>query len=484
MASAEKSDIEKTSLEKKLGQITGLDMISNVRGEVKIKRYDKRTFEQSISDIVDNSIDGGASKVNIYHRQTPGEDGKYALIVIDDGDGIKPEDMDSSISISTYKEEGYESWKLGAFGIGLKDASLAQCNELTLLSKVKGGSVELRRLSTLFVEIKDDWGILNRQHLEECGWITSSILFAEAQLNSMESGTAVIWEDLHALADKIIPDDMEETMVLIAAHESKVKDYISMTFSNYLEGIKLGPRSEKEPLSILFNGDELTPLDPFLKKEIGTEGGTLIKPYTFNLTFPSSGKSYLVLINRYILPKERGLRDPEHDPRMVNATTTSINDLQGIYYYRNGRLLDGPWNGQKWRTHGMGMADSHYTVAKWEVIFPPNISDEPNLLDPSKTGVITTENLVKGLKNAKDDKQVWLEPEDLSPYANSKPKNMYNSGVGVMYSKRAKARGDGHDVPVYCEGVGCGERVLNEGDKCESCTQYYCPSCRTIVTES
>ena len=145
------------SLEEKLEQIAGLDMISNVRGEVKIKRYDRRTFGESICDIIDNSIDGQASKVDIYHRSV--EDGNYAVVVIDDGDGIKLEDMDSSISLSTYKEEGYESWKLGAFGIGLKDASLAQCNELTLLSKVKGGSVELRRLSTLFVEIKDDWSL-------------------------------------------------------------------------------------------------------------------------------------------------------------------------------------------------------------------------------------------------------------------------------------------------------------------------------------
>ena len=57
MPSAEKADIKGTSLEKKLGQIAGLDMIRNVQGELKTKVHDRRTFEQSICDIIDNSID-------------------------------------------------------------------------------------------------------------------------------------------------------------------------------------------------------------------------------------------------------------------------------------------------------------------------------------------------------------------------------------------------------------------------------------------
>ena len=230
-------------------------MEQNVIGELKVKTYDRRTFVQSVCDLIDNSIDGHASKVEIINRRSNFL-GKpdYALMVLDNGNGIKPENMLRSYHLVQCCEEGYEEWELGSFGVGLKDASLAQAHEVTLVSKRKGGVVELLRLSKLFVTIKKDWKILTRAHLESVDLISTSIQYAIDRLEKMDSGTAVIWEDLHSLSDKIIPDDDTQTETLMARHEEKVKDYISMTFADYLIGLDLGPRIKENPLQILFNG--------------------------------------------------------------------------------------------------------------------------------------------------------------------------------------------------------------------------------------
>ena len=55
------------------------------------------------------------------------------------------------------REGGYKSWELGTFGVGLKDASLAQAHEVTLLSKTKGAELRLLRLSSIFVKQKKEW---------------------------------------------------------------------------------------------------------------------------------------------------------------------------------------------------------------------------------------------------------------------------------------------------------------------------------------
>ena len=52
-----------------------------------------------------------------------------------------------------------------------------------------------------------------------------------------------------------------------------------------------------------------------------------------------------------------------------------------------------------------------------------------------------------------------------------------------MYSVRAAARADKHDIPVFCSD-GCGSRVLYVGEKCEACTLDYCINCQSIQVEN
>ena len=87
-----------------------------------------------MSDLIDNSIDANAKNVVIQFGRTTDE--LKFIQIIDDGDGITPDHIDNAMGW------GYESKKtdssLGCFGLGMKTASFAIADSLTVFSRAKG----------------------------------------------------------------------------------------------------------------------------------------------------------------------------------------------------------------------------------------------------------------------------------------------------------------------------------------------------------
>jgi len=128
-----------------------------------VKKYEARhgedyTFEASISDLVDNSIDSNATFVEViiteqnfdatpkqYIEGLTGNDNFFALI-IDNGKGIQPDQFVAAMSDGY--DRGYDETELGAFGVGMKASSLAQAYEVTVMSKR-----EATRLRTDFLPV-------------------------------------------------------------------------------------------------------------------------------------------------------------------------------------------------------------------------------------------------------------------------------------------------------------------------------------------
>ena len=119
-----------------------------------------RTLGQSIADLVDNSIDAGASKVMIYFNvQTVKGNTKYWIGVFDDGKGIGDDGEEGSDPLHNALEFGverdYEDHELGFFGVGLKNSTIPHSTDITVISKTKGeASNRFRRLSKELVVVK------------------------------------------------------------------------------------------------------------------------------------------------------------------------------------------------------------------------------------------------------------------------------------------------------------------------------------------
>ncbi|MBD3752947.1 MAG: ATP-binding protein, partial [Micrococcales bacterium] len=91
-------------------------------------------FETAIADLVDNSLDAGASRVLVRFLESDGA--VTGLQVIDDGRGMDSDQIDSAMEYA--RKRAYADGDQGHFGLGLKAASLSQADTLNVYSRKYG----------------------------------------------------------------------------------------------------------------------------------------------------------------------------------------------------------------------------------------------------------------------------------------------------------------------------------------------------------
>lgn len=96
----------------------------------------------AIADLVDNSIDAGASRVLIRFLVEGAR--IEGLRVIDDGRGMDTATIDAAMTYSRKRDYGADA--LGHFGLGLKAASFSQADVLNVYSRSTAGVAVGRRL--------------------------------------------------------------------------------------------------------------------------------------------------------------------------------------------------------------------------------------------------------------------------------------------------------------------------------------------------
>ena len=141
-------------------------------------------------------------------------------------------------------------------------------------------------------------------------------------------------------------------------------------------------------VNIFLNGSDeinrIPRLDPFcIGKQDGSVTGTL--SHTFNLEINRPGVSAESSCHDLDYPKSEdradycNFMDDSYDERMKNAgRDLGISELQGIYIYRNQRLI----NFASW--HNICKHDPHYTCDRWELHFPPSLDSIFSLIHPKE----------------------------------------------------------------------------------------------------
>src|SRR5262249_11099234 len=144
------------------------------------------------------------------------------------------------------------------FGLGLKTASLSQARSLTVATK-QGGSLRAARwdLDHLASTLRWSLQVLDDLEIRSLPWIGS--------LDSYDSGTLVLWENLDQLhaAPELAESQIDELMSRVRAHLGLV--FHRFTSSNI-------PPLDK-PLELRINCAAVPRVDPFLTHHRGTREG-------------------------------------------------------------------------------------------------------------------------------------------------------------------------------------------------------------------
>lgn len=265
------------------------------------------SFETAVADIIDNSISAAATDIRIcFMSKEP-----QWLCIEDNGCGMTEDELETAMRYGSHSPSNIRRKDdLGRFGLGLKTASLSQCRKLTVMSKCHGRIVAACWDLDHIIQT-GEWTLRfwsDREIKDLPGY-----LFLEAN----ESGTVVLWQKFDRLQQESanVQQTFDEKIELARRH-------ISLVFHRFLNGDGINSR-----ISISFNGDPVTGVDPFLTRHPATQPmiEQLLRIY---------GEE--IRVKPYILPFASKLS--AKDIRNISGTN-DLRQQQGFYVYRNRRLI-------------------------------------------------------------------------------------------------------------------------------------------------
>jgi hypothetical protein len=277
------------------------------------------SFETALADLVDNSIDAGATKVVIRVVLKSGK--PTWLCVVDNGRGMTPYDIDTAMTLGGRRE--YRSADLGRFGLGLKAASFSQARSLTVLSKASGWEAVGRR-----------WQLDRSLDGFHCDYVPAE--FAEREITGAwglpeddVTGTVVRWDEVSAFPATDDPARVDE---FVTRTVSATCTHLGLVFHRHLERQRVAITMEIQDAENPSAGRsvEVDPINPFGYARSGKA------EYPKSLV-ATSGSSQIVF-RCHIWPGRA------NTPQF--KLPAGPMDSQGLYFYRRDRLLHiGGWDG-------------------------------------------------------------------------------------------------------------------------------------------
>lgn len=309
------------------------------------------SFEVAVADVLDNSITANSEQIDI--NMSIGSQIKFELI--DNGCGMNNYELIEAMRLASKNPLSKRSDKdLGRFGLGLKTASFSQCKKLTVFSK-KEGILSGNQWDLDYVTKENKWLLIK---IEETDYKKYHYL---EKLNSQESGTLIIWENI----DRVDKMNFIDTV-------DKLRKHLALVFHRFLE-------NKHKKTIITLNNNIIQPFNPFNIYNNATQEFDNEKLYIGEDT---------IIIKPFILPHPSKTSQQEFEQF---ATEEGYTKSQGFYLYRANRLLiHGTWFGLH------KTADAHKLVRIQIDI--PNNRDSDWGIDIKKSVAKPIEEIKKDLK--------------------------------------------------------------------------------------
>ena len=348
----------------------GHEVIPSARRLIMSLRDMGYDFAQAIADVVDNSVEAGASRVNIDVEF----DGDASWVrIADNGIGMSPDQLREAMRYGAERE--YEDDDLGKFGLGLKTASMSQCQCLSVASRRNTDRANIAAYSWDLEHIKSTnrWEILPVDDGNQVPGIREPL--------KDSTGTVVLWQRLDRILGYKHPYG-EAARRQLAQMCREIEQHVAMVFHVFLAG--QAPRRKR--LRIFVNGNEVKPWDPFCESE---QKARKLQPIRFEVEH--EGVHGDVLLQPYILPHQNDFSSPEAFGRASGPN--NWNQQQGFYIYRGNRMIQsGGWS-------GLRVPDEHTKLARVAVSFSP-VLDEAFKINVAKMKVQLPTKIRDAIKEA------------------------------------------------------------------------------------
>ena len=303
-------------------------------------------FNDAIADIIDNSVQAEATVISI-NLNFDGEE-SY-LTIADNGLGMTAKQIQEALrfgTIRTYEEEN----DLGRYGLGLKTASLSQCERFIVASRRGEERVRINAFcwDLEHIEFTNRWEILQVEKDELEDEVLTHL--------QKTTGTVITWEKLgRLLAYKYPSGESARKQSLHMIEELKV--HLGMIFHRFLSG-----EVENKRIAIFVNDTRVIPWDPYSRGEKNT-----IKLDEISIPLEFRENIHNIKLQPYILPPQSLYSSAKAH---LNASgPNKWNKQQGLYIYRSNRIIQaGGWNG--FRTN-----DEHSKLVRIAMFIPSQLDE-------------------------------------------------------------------------------------------------------------
>ncbi len=325
--------------------MANIEIIPSARRLIRSLRDMGYDFTQAVADVIDNSIAAGATLVAI-DIEFDGDDSWVRIA--DNGCGMKPEMLREALrfgSDRTYKDDD-----LGKFGLGLKTASLSQCQCLSVASRWNPDRADVAAYAWDLDHIQktDKWEIVPIDR-DVVGPSIRNVL-------KDGPGTVVLWHRLDRLLGYKHPYG-EAARKRLQEMCRDLELHLGMVFERFLSS-----KSRTKRLKVLLNGNQVQPWDPFCRSEAKTK--TL---QSIELPISYEGTSGKVLIEPFVLPHQEDFSTQE--AFRLASGPANWNQQQGFYVYRANRMIQsGGWS-------NLRAPDEHTKLARVAISFPPALDE-------------------------------------------------------------------------------------------------------------
>jgi hypothetical protein len=308
------------------------------------------TLEAALAELVDNSIDAGASHVLIRFVRDGGR--LIRLLVIDDGEGMTEERIDIAMTVGGSRS--YGDGEIGRFGLGLKAASFSQARSVTVVSAASGHDAVGRQ-----------WQLAQARQDYQCEIVEPA--FAATQMAqdwgfpSSGIGTLVRWDEVKGFPT--VDSDVEVERFLQGAF-AKIRTHLGLIFHRILGSTDLRLLLDVDDGGDVILRADVPPLDPFGYTRTGAAG--------WPKQLRAGRGSKKLLLECHIWQGRSSSDEFRLDGNLI--------ERQGLYIYYNNRLVQlGGWN-------GLCHADKQLNLARVAIDVDGDI-DQMLSLKPEKNGV-------------------------------------------------------------------------------------------------
>ncbi len=323
-----------------------VELIPSARRLIRSLRDIGYEFVDAVADIVDNSIEAEATIISIT-LTFEGED-SY-LTIADNGVGMSSKEIQEALRFGSNRAYG-DADDLGRYGLGLKTASLSQCERLTVSAR---RGEERARINSFcwdldHIETTNRWEILK---------VDSEYLKNEVWRHLHETtGTVVTWERLGRLLGYKYPSG-EYARRQVEQMAQSLKLHLGMVFHRFLSGEIHGKR-----IAIYINDERVSPWDPYSRGELHTQ-----KLEQIHIPLDFDDGIYNVRVKPYILPPQSLYSSPK--AHLQASGPGKWNKQQGLYIYRSNRIIQaGGWS-------GLRTSDEHTKLLRIAVFIPSQLDE-------------------------------------------------------------------------------------------------------------